>query len=134
MLTPNKTTITVDKKIPKWSKQVDMVWLEDQTWFLDDLVERYYKHLQVDKYYDPVSLMEDIHQYPLDTRIILDTYYETTDKIPYAVDGFRLAKQLHELGYTNLILYGGEDPGNVPEYLKVVLKTDRDMIDKLDRV
>ena len=126
--------ITVDKKIPKWSKNVDMVWLEDQTWFLDDLVERYYKHLQVDKYYDPVSLMEDIHQYPLDTRIILDTYYETVDKIPYAIDGFRLAKQLHELGYTNLILYGGEDPGNVPEYLKVVLKSDRDMIDKLDRV
>ena len=127
-------TITVDKKIPKWSKKVDMVWLEDQTWFLDDLVERYYKHLQVDKYYDPVSLMEDIHQYPLDTRIILDTYYETVDKIPYAIDGFRLAKQLHELGYTNLILYGGEDPGNVEAYLKVVLKTDRDMIDKLDRV
>lgn len=118
-------SIVVDKKIDKWGKKVDMVWVEDRKQYVDDLVKRYYSHLMVDVYYDPVSFMEDVHQYPLDTRIILDTYYESPDGIPYIMDGFRLAKKLNEMGYTKLILFAGETPKvMVPNYLQVVLKSE----------
>ena len=126
--------IKVDKRIPKWSKKVDMVWVEDQKWFVDDLVNSYYSHLKVDTYYDPASFMEDVHQYPLDTRIILDTYYEAEDGTPYDATGYDLARELHALGYTTLILFTGEDPkGRAPEYLKVARKKDSYPTENMDK-
>lgn len=128
--------IKVDKKIPKWSKRVDMVWVEDQAWLVDDLVTRHYSHLKVDKYYDPMNFMEEVHQYPLDTRIILDTYYESSDgTVQYDVTGYDLARELHALGYTKLIIYTGEDPGGrAPEYLTVAKKTDQYVTENMDKL
>lgn len=127
--------IIVDKRVEKWSNHVDMVWVEDQDWLVNDLVNRYYNHLKVDTYYDPISFMDSVEQYPLDTRIILDTYYESPDKIPYTIDGFSIAKELHNKGYTKLILYAGEQPtGIIPEYLTIVLKSDRSSTAHLDKI
>lgn len=67
--------------------------------------------------------------------IILDTYYESEDKIPYVINGFQLAEELHNMGYTKLILYAGEEPRNkVLEYLTVVLKNDTVRRKKLDKI
>lgn len=127
--------ITVDKKLLKWSKKVDMVWVEDSKGFVDGLIKRCYSHLKVDSYYDPIAFMEEVHQYPLNTRIILDTYYKSPGGLYYTTDGFTLAKELHETGYTNLVLYAGEDPRSLaPAYLTVVLKSNFNVIDKLDKV
>lgn len=129
------TKIKVDKRIPKWSNKVDMVWVEDQKWYVDGIVKKYYSHLKVDTYYDPVSFMEEIHQYPLETRIILDTYYDAEDGTPYMQTGYDLAKDLHNMGYTKLIIYTGEDPkGLVPEYLQVVRKKDPDSDANMDKI
>lgn len=117
--------IVVDKKIPKWSRHVDMVWLEDQQWFIDDIVMKFYGHIVVDKYYTPTSLMEDIHQYPLTTRIVLDTYYGHG----YIETGMSLAEKLYNLGYTKLILYTGEeciDLNSIPPYLTIISKFNHD--------
>jgi hypothetical protein len=40
------------------------------------------------------------------------------------VNGFELAKYLHELGYSNLYIISGKDFGEegVPSYLKVLIK------------
>lgn len=131
----SSATIIVDKKIPKWSSKVDMVWVEDQQWYVDNEIKKHYSHLLVDTYYDPISFMEDIQQYPLDTRIILDTYYSSPDNIPYLIDGFQLAKQLHAMGYTKLILYAGEEAGaKAPEYLRVILKNDPRYETQLDKI
>ena len=118
--------IHVDKKIPKWSKIVDMVWIEDQKCFVDDMVREFYSDIKVDVYYDPESLLADVHQYPLDTKFILDTYYFAEDGTAYIMDGFDVAKKLHEIGYTKLILFAGEavKAENIPPYLTVVLKND----------
>ncbi|MFN8770986.1 MAG: hypothetical protein ACK5Z5_06815 [Neisseriaceae bacterium] len=120
------TKISVDKKIQKWSNKVDIVWVEDQKWLVDGIVKRLYSHLKVDIYYDPITFLENVHQYPLDTRIILDTYYDAEDGTPYLMTGYNLARELHAMGYTKLIIYTGEDPrGRAPEYLQVVLKDDK---------
>ncbi|MCE3268390.1 MAG: hypothetical protein K0R49_642, partial [Burkholderiales bacterium] len=127
--------IIVDKKIQKWSNRVDMVWVEDQEWLVNDLVLRYYNQLKVDIYYDPTSFMQDVHQYPLDTRIILDSCYEHPNGKPYTETGYDLAKELHAIGYKKLIIYTGEDPkGNVPEYLIVARKKDQHVTENLDKI
>lgn len=73
--------------------------------------------------------------YPLNTRIILDTFYEYPDGVNiYKQTGYDLAHELHALGYTKLILLAGEDPkGRAPEYLQVVRKID-DATETLDKL
>ncbi|MFN8771164.1 MAG: PAS domain S-box protein [Neisseriaceae bacterium] len=127
--------ISVDKKIQKWSNKVDMVWVEDQKWLVDGIVKRLYSHLKVDIYYDPITFLENVHQYPLDTRIILDTYYDAEDGTPYLMTGYNLAKELHAIGYSKLIIYTGEDPGDrPPEYLQVVRKKDPFSDENMDKI
>jgi len=131
----SSVSIKIDKKLEKGSRIVDMVWVEDQEWLMEDLIKRHYTHLTIDKYYDPISFMESVIQYPLNTRIILDTFYESPDGTQYRQTGYDLAKSLHDLGYTKLILYAGEDPkGQVPEYLQVVRKNNAYSTESLDKI
>lgn len=129
-------SILVDKKIAKWSREVDIVWVEDQKEFVDDMVREYYGHLKVDVYYEPDGFMADVNQYPLDTRFILDTNYYAEDGAPYLLDGFAIAKKLHEIGYTKIILFAGEavKATKIPPYLTVVLKNDLVRRKSLDKV
>lgn len=126
--------IKVDKKITPGSKKVDMVFMDDQKIFVDSLVAHYYNHLNVDIYYDPVTFLENIIQYPVDTKIILDNYYNESDI--YDIDGLTIAKQLHQMGYYNLFMLSGEKISKklVPEYLTVLLKSNIDSIKNLDRL
>lgn len=127
--------IQVDKKIKKGSKVVDMVWVEDQKWFVDGLVKKLYSHLNVDVYYDPISFMEDVIQYPLNTRIILDTYYEDENETPYIQTGYAIAKVLHGMGFTKLILFSGEHKrADAPDYLQVLSKKDSYATENLDKI
>ncbi|MCX8515252.1 MAG: hypothetical protein ORN24_06745, partial [Burkholderiales bacterium] len=120
----NNIAISVDLTHKKYTRKVDLLWLEDQKYFVDNLVNLYYKDLLVDVFYDPISFMQNIDLYPLNTRIILDTLYEYDGNKLYETDGFIVAKKLHNLGYTNIILFTGEIPNrSVPPYLKVTLKT-----------
>ena len=128
--------IEVDKKLEKGSKIVDMVWVEDQNWYIDSLVKKHYSHLKIDRYNDPVSFMEAIMQYPLTTRIILDTYYEYgTEGKHYKQTGYDLAEKLHALGYTKLIILSGEDPRDrAPNYLQVLRKKNGKDVENLDKI
>jgi hypothetical protein len=103
-----------------------MVWVEDQEWFSTDMINNYYADLKVDTYANPEIFLQEVAQYPLDTRIILDTYYFTKEKVPFILDGFKLAEILHQNGYTNLVLFSGDVITDrvIPNYLKVVLKND----------
>ena len=49
------------------------------------------------------------------------------------LNGFDIAKQLHEQGFTRLYLLSGRrfEKGEVPDYLTAILKTDTDDIFKL---
>jgi PAS domain S-box-containing protein len=120
--------ILVDKKLIPESRKVDMVWVDDRMDFIQPIIDAYYKDLVIDTYTDPRVFMEEVIQYPKDTRIILDTtfYDEVNDDIFFGFDGLILASKLHKMGFTNLILYSGAKDGEftIPDYLKYVSKFD----------
>lgn len=125
--------IQVDKKLEPGSRKVDLVWVDDEKAMIDNIVKDRYSHLKVDTYGDPISFLEDVHQYPLDTRIILDHHYYSLEVFT-DLNGIKVARILHDKGYTNLILTTGELPNKVPEFLKVVLKKDLAKLFSLDKI
>lgn len=50
--------------------------------------------------------------------------------------GYDIAEKLNEMGYTKLILISGEpvNPENMPAYLTILLKTDNDILQTLDKI
>jgi signal transduction histidine kinase len=125
--------ITIDKKIKPGSKKVDMVWVEDQLGWLDNKIKNHYSKLKIDKYAEPLSFLEDVSQYPLDTRVILDSSYLEAG---VNMSGFEVAKKLHELGYTKLYLTTSQDLDNIPKlsYLTVISKSESQRIAMLDKL
>lgn len=126
-------SIILDKKIKPNSKKVDMVLVDDNIAWAESLINNHYKNLKVDKYAEPVEFLENIVQYPLDTKIILDMYYD--DIGTYNINGFDIAKKLHELGYNKLYMAAGEQiKGLIPDYLTVIYKDDTISLSQLDKL
>lgn len=129
--------INLDKRIEPGSKKVDMVWVDDARWFIRDWKVRF-ANLVIDEYYDPESFLEDVYQYPLDTKIVLDrNYYDGEGEgRKYLGDGLDVAKKLHKLGYTRLFMITGEEPeaNIIPKYLKIILKEEDDKIKELAKL
>jgi len=130
-------TINLNKKIKPGSKKVDIVWVDDARWFIRDWKKRF-ADLTIDAYYEPDSFLEDIDQYPLDTKIILDrNYYDREgDGRKFLGDGLVVAKTLHEKGYTKLFMITGEEPESsiIPDYLTVMLKSEDEKIKKIAKL
>lgn len=121
--------IHIGREIIKWSNHADMVWLEDKIWYANNLIKRHYNHLKVETYTNPFVFLEEVRQYPLSTKFILDTHYETAppESKLFHIDGFQIAERLHEMGYSSIVVYVGEDmEDDVPSYIKVVQKNDRE--------
>ena len=129
--------IVCDKKIAKGSKEVDMVWVEDNQQFIDRLVNVYYRNLKIDSYNDPYSFLENVEQYPLKTRIILDTFYDDpVTKKSYDIGGPQLAKKLYDMGFTNMVICSGEmgaKTRKASDAMTIVAKDDETAISKLDK-
>ena len=125
--------IKIDKKLKPHSKKVDMVWLDDEKYAVDRLINTYYKHLKIDFYNDPITFLEDVIQYPLDTTIILDNYYYEYDLMCH-LDGRMVAEKLHNQGYTKLILVSGEVMYSPPPYLTIILKQDLEKLSNLNKI
>lgn len=126
--------IKLDKKVKPGSKMVDIVWVDDARWFIRDWKLKF-PDLTIDAYYEPDSFWDNIDQYPLDTKIILDGLYyvgEGTNKT-FVGDGFKMAKILHEKGYTNLFLITGDEPpaAKIWGYLTVIFKEDSEKIKEI---
>ena len=126
--------VIVQKQLDPFSRKVDMVWVDDEKIYIDELINRHYHHLSVDTYYDPTIFLNEVEQYPLDTRIFLDYNYYHNDNYKYDVNGVTIAAKLHAKGYTNLFLLSAEPVINKPDYLKLVLKTDVQALQKLDQL
>lgn len=129
--------IHVGKEIIKWSNNADMVWLEDKIWYANNLIKKHYSYLKVETYTNPFVFLEEVRQYPLTTRFILDTHYETAppESKLFQIDGFQIAEKLYEMGYSSIIVYVSEEPEDeVPNYIKIVPKNDRELMAKLDKI
>lgn len=116
------------------SKIVDMVWLDDEKMYIDEMIRKYYFNYVVDAYYDPNTFLDYVIQYPLNTKIFLDHNYYHNDNYKFDVNGISIAEKLHKNGYTNLFLLSGEIIENKPDYLKVILKTDTSALRNLDKL
>lgn len=112
---------------------VHMVFVDDEKLFTKTLISNYYSHLLTESYSNPLLFLDEVEKYPKDTRIILDNYYYMEDGGPYNIDGVMLAEKLHAKGFTRLILLSGEE-FNVPDFLSLVLKSDKQLLAKLDTI
>ncbi len=106
-------------------KIVDLVFVDDNQSFSQTVIDFIFDENIVDYYSDPRKFLANLGKYPKDTRIYLDNNYTMVDTL-----GIEIAKDLHELGFTRLYLLSGDvfKPGDVPNYVKAILKTDIDKI------
>lgn len=113
-------------------KQVDAVILEDDPLLLystyRDIV---FKGQNVDLYESPTEFIQHMKQYPKNTKIFLDNTYKG-----YNIDGYEIAKNLHDQGFTNYYLLTGKvffGNEKIPSYLsgRIVSKLDYDRVNKL---
>lgn len=106
-------------------RKVNAILVDDDERFADTLIQYIFIDDEVDYFDDPHEFMVKIKHYPKDTRIYLDNNYKSGD-----VNGFSLAKELHELGYTRLYLLTGDtfETSKIPHYLKIIRKDDVDSI------
>lgn len=112
---------------------VHMVFVDDEKAYTKNLVSNYYSHLLTDSYSDPFKFLDEVDKYPKETTIVLDNYYYMEDGGTYKIDGVMLAEKLHAKGFTKLILLSGEK-FSIPDFLKLILKTDGASLAKLDKL
>jgi len=78
--------------------------------------------------FKPESFLNNLSKYDKDTIMLIDHEFKGSK-----LNGFDVAKQLHEQGFTRLYLFSGRDfeKDMIPDYLSVILKTDIDALSKL---
>jgi hypothetical protein len=112
-------------------KHVNMILVDDDASFVDTLAMTIFKNTLVDKYYDPQTLLDNVAQYPKDTKICLDNNFNT-----HKTKGITIARKLHQQGYTRLYLISGEvfdekTIARLPKYLTLILKKNIEEISAL---
>lgn len=80
-------------------------------------------------FYDPIKFLKLVKHYPKNIRICIDNNFE--DGV--ATNGIEVAQKLHEMGYQHLYLLSGDvfQPGELPDYLIAIVKTDPDFVKKI---
>ena len=63
----------------------------------------------------------------------INNYYYN-DNYKYNVNGVTIAEELYKRGFNNLFLLSGEDVTAKPDYLKVILKSNRELLKTLDKL
>ncbi|MDQ5921389.1 MAG: two-component system, OmpR family, aerobic respiration control sensor histidine kinase ArcB [Pseudomonadota bacterium] len=111
---------------------VHIIFVDDEPEVVEGLIADHYSHLIVDYYPNPIELLKEIDRYSKETKIIMDNNYQSgNERCP--ISGFRLSELLHEKGYNNLYLYSWETC-IVPEYVRFILKTDKEAMANLDKL
>ncbi len=111
-------------------RQVDIVYVDDD----EDILAAVTRAIQmrkksVDTYSSVYKFLDNKAKYSKDVKILLDNQFQVEH-----ARGLEIAEQLHEEGYTRLYLFSGEDfrfsidKVVIPDYLRVILKTDIDLL------
>lgn len=109
-------------------KKTSLVIIDDDQMLADSMANLLeYRFEGVETYYHPDHFLRNLHRYEKNTIICMDHDFKAQ------INGFELAKQLNELGYTKLYLFTGSDfnKEEVPDYLTVISKGDLGGLDKL---
>lgn len=109
-------------------KKVDIVIVEDDRNNADTLVTFIFKDKKADVFNSAHEFLANFHKYPLDTVILID--YQFSDE---SINGIDVCKALYDKGFTNYYLYSGMEfkVGELPNYIKLISKTDTDKIGNL---
>ncbi|MBY0377541.1 MAG: hypothetical protein K2Q33_03125, partial [Gammaproteobacteria bacterium] len=109
--------------------KADIVIVDDDKSFANNLALFVFEDKIVDQYHDPHHFLQQVHQYPKDTKIYLDNNFNNSHR-----KGLDIAKELHEQGYQRLYLLSGEafQKGDIPDYLTVIRKDQIDSITDID--
>jgi PAS domain S-box-containing protein len=115
-------------------EKIDVVMLEDNDLLATSTIACYNKHQRMVYFQNPFDFLKDVRKfpkkYPKDIKITLDNDFGPN----IDTDGFMMAKQLHEMGFTQLYLltgypFGREEFENFP-YLKLIMKGDGEEFEK----
>ena len=108
--------------------KVDLIIVDDDQTFANNLKDYIFSDRIVDCFYDPRVFLQEVIQYPKDTKICLDNTFHGA-----SISGIELAEELHNIGYTKLYLLSGEafKQDDLPSYLIPVLKTDLDLLQQI---
>ena len=106
---------------------VDAIWLDDDpsftSWHEKKFIE---KGKKIIVYRTPKELLDNIHLYPKDKPIFLDNNFAR----PFAnFAGTEIAKKLHEMGFSKLILITG-DRINQSDYPYLII-LHKSMVNKM---
>ncbi len=109
-------------------QSVDLILVDDDEKFVQNLVMFVFTGQTVDKYYDPYHFLENVSKYAKDTRICLDNNFAAAD-----LRGLDIAKKLHEQGFTRLYILSGEvfEKNQIPDYVTVIRKDDIEGLQKI---
>ena len=109
-------------------KKIDLVVIDDDQLLADSVANLFRNKFEgVEAYYNPKHFLKNLSQYSKDTIICMDHDFKAQ------INGFELAKQLHELGFTKLYLFTGRQfaPEEIPDYLITILKGCSEDLDKI---
>ncbi|MBP9742827.1 MAG: PAS domain-containing protein [Burkholderiales bacterium] len=110
-------------------KSVDVIFVDDNERMTNCFKKILFRDKRIDTYLGPNEFLAKIDQYSKHTKICLDNNFGNMATI----NGFEFAKQLHELGFTNLYMISGTafKTDQIPAYLTVVMKTDMKKIEQI---
>jgi FixJ family two-component response regulator len=102
-------------------RDVQLVIVDDDASLLKTYAMAQSMDLKVDAHIDPEEFLAIIHQYALNTKIILDHEFINSN-----TTGVQIAEKLHFLGFTKLYILSGMNffENDIPSYVTRILKTD----------
>lgn len=109
-------------------QSVDLILVDDDEKFVQNLLMFIFAGQMVDKYYDPHHFLANVYKYAKDTKICLDNNFAVAD-----LRGLDIAKKLHEQGFTRLYILSGEvfEKNQIPDYVTVIRKDDIEGLQKI---
>ncbi len=117
------STITISN-----TATVDRVLVDNDSLFVNVLVEYIFSGEKVDIYYDPNKFLAQLHRYDKHTKIYLDNNYANT-----SIKGLEIAEKLHIEGFQCIYLLTVQtfQKTELPTYLTVIRKDDIEGIKNL---
>lgn len=126
---PIKISEVAEPEKQKTSLQsVDLILVDDDEKFVQNLIMFVFTGKTIDKYYDPYHFLENVSKYAKNTRIFLDNNFAVAN-----LRGLDIAKKLHEQGFTRLYILSGEvfEKNQIPDYVTVIRKDDVEGLQKI---
>ncbi len=110
-------------------KPVDIIIVDDDQEFAENLRNFVFSDRAVDCFYNPQEFLKELPKYAKDTRLCIDNNFAGAG----GMNGVEVAEQAYKMGYAKLYLLSGDDfkKGELPPYLTAILKTDLASIEKI---